>query len=51
MDGLPDDLSWDAFVKQYGQAGSENFQRQRAEIFHRILALPAYRAPAGAKKE
>ena len=50
LEGLPDDLSWDAFVKQYGQAGSENFQRQRADLFHRILALPAYRAPAGAKR-
>ncbi len=43
LEGLPDDLSWDSFVKQYGQAGSENFQRQRADLFHRILALPAYR--------
>ena len=51
MEGLPDDLSWDTFVKQYGQAGSENFQRQRADIFHRILALPAYRAAEGAKKK
>ena len=51
LDDLPDDLSWDTFVKQYGQAGSENFQRQRADIFHRILALPAYRAPEGAKKK
>ena len=42
-EGLPDDLSWDTFLKQYGQGGSENFQRQRADIFHRILALPPYR--------
>ena len=45
LDELPADLTSDAFVKQYGEAGSEAFQRQRAEIFHRILALPAYRAP------
>ena len=51
LEGLPDDLSWDAFVKQYGQAGSESFQRQRADLFHRILALPAYRAPAVPKKK
>ena len=51
LDELPDDLSWDTFVKQYGQAGSENFQRQRADLFHRILALPAYRAPGVAKKK
>jgi len=43
MDGLPDDVSWDTLQKQYGEAGSENFQRQRSEIFHRILALPPYR--------
>jgi len=51
MDGLPDDLPWDTFVKQYGQAGSENFQRQRVDLFHRILALPAYRAPESPKKK
>ena len=49
LEGLPDDLSWDSFVKQYGQPGSENFHRQRADLFHRILALPAYRAPAAPK--
>ena len=51
LDGLPDDLSWESFVKQYGEAGSDNFQRQRADIFHRILALPPYRAPEGPKKK
>jgi hypothetical protein len=51
IEGLPDDLSWENFVKQYGEPGSENFQRQRADIFHRILALPPYRAPEGAKKK
>jgi hypothetical protein len=50
LDGLPDDLSADAFVKQYGKSGSENFQRQRADLFRRILDLPAYRAPQGKKK-
>jgi hypothetical protein len=50
LEGLPDDLSWEKFVKQYGEPDSENFQRQRADIFHRILALPPYRAPEGAKK-
>ena len=50
LEELPDILSWDTFVKQYGQAGSENFQRQRADLFHRILALPAYRA-AGTREE
>jgi len=50
LEDLPDDLSWEAFVKQYGQADSENFQRKRADLFHRILALPAYRA-AGPKKK
>ena len=50
VEGLPDDLSWDAFQKQYGEGGSENFQRQRSEIFRRILALPAYRAPGEARK-
>jgi hypothetical protein len=50
-EGLPDDLSWDTFLKQYGQGGSENFQRQRADIFHRILALPPYRAPEHPKKQ
>jgi hypothetical protein len=51
LEGLPDDLTWDAFVQQYSQPGSESFQRQRADIFHRILALPAYRAPETAKKK
>ncbi len=51
MEGLPDDLTWDSFVKQYGEPGSENFQRQRADLFHRILALPAYRAPEATKKK
>ncbi len=51
MEGLPDDLSWEAFLNQYGQTNSETFQRQRADIFHRILALPAYRAPEGPKKK
>jgi hypothetical protein len=50
LDGLPDDLTWEAFVKQYGQPGSDSFQKQRADLYHRILALPAYRAPAGAKE-
>ena len=50
LEGLPDDLPWDTFVKQYGQAGSQSFQRQRADLFHRILALPAYRAPEAVKK-
>src|SRR5208283_3763421 len=45
LEGVPDDLSWANFVKQFGEAGSESFQRQRAELFHRILALPPYRAP------
>ncbi len=44
LNDLPDDISWDAFQKQYGEGASENFQRQRSEIFHRILALPPYRA-------
>ncbi|MEI8374583.1 MAG: matrixin family metalloprotease [Planctomycetota bacterium] len=51
MEGLADDLPWDTFLKQYGEAGSENFQRQRADLFHRILALPAYRAPENPKKK
>ena len=51
LESLPDDLSWDSFVKQYGQAGSESFQRQRAELFHLILALPAYRAPDVVKRK
>jgi hypothetical protein len=50
LEDLPDDLTWDSFVKQYGATGSESFQRQRADLFHRILALPAYRAPETAKK-
>ncbi len=50
LEGLPDDLPWETFVKQYGQPGSESFQRQRADLFHRILALPPYRAPGGGKK-
>ena len=44
LNDLPDDISWDTFQKQYGEGASENFQRQRSEIFHRILALPPYRA-------
>lgn len=51
LEDLPDDLSWNSFVRQYGQPGSESFQRQRAELFHRILALPAYRAPDTPKKK
>ena len=51
LEGLPDDLSWDSFVKQYGQRGSDNFQRQRTDLFHRILALPAYRPPTAANKK
>jgi hypothetical protein len=50
LEDLPGDLTWDSFVKEYGGAGSGNFQRQRADLFHRILALPAYRAPEGSKK-
>ncbi len=50
LEGLPADLAWDDFVKQYIEGRSESFSKERAEIFHRILALPPYRAPAGAKK-
>lgn len=50
LDDLPDDLAWDAFQRQYGERASENFQRQRSEIYHRILALPPYRAPEGKNK-
>ena len=45
MDDLPESVSWDEFQKQYGEANSDDFGRQRADIFHRILALPPYRAP------
>jgi hypothetical protein len=51
LDGLPNDLTWENFVNQYGGANSENFHRQRADIFRRILALPAYRAPETQKKK
>ena len=51
LEGLPDDLPWDSFVKQYGHAGSDSFQRQRADLYRRILSLPAYRAPGTAKKK
>jgi hypothetical protein len=50
LEGLPNDLTWDNFVKQYGQPGSDNFQRQRADLYHRIVALPAYKAPEHPKK-
>jgi hypothetical protein len=50
LDKLPEDVSWDKFQKEYGEGSSENFQRQRADIYHRILALPPYRAPAATKK-
>ncbi len=50
MDDLPDDLSWDAFQKQYGEGASETFHRQQSEIYHRILALPPYRAPEAKNK-
>ncbi len=50
LDGLPEDLSWDTFQKQYGEGASENFQRQHREIFHRILALPPYRAAEAKSK-
>ena len=50
VDDLPDDLTWDAFQRQYGEGASENFQRQRHEIYHRILSLPPYRAPEGKNK-
>jgi hypothetical protein len=51
LEGLPDDLPWDSFVKQYGEANTEQFQRQRADLYHRIMALPAYRAQDFAKKK
>jgi hypothetical protein len=44
LDNLPDDVSWDTFQKLYGKGDSQDFLRQRSEIFHRILALPPYRA-------
>ena len=47
LEGLPDDLPWETFVKQYGQPGSESFQRQRVDLFDRILALPPYRCREG----
>jgi hypothetical protein len=50
LDDLPEDISWDKFQKDYGEAGSKNFQRQRGEIYHRVLGLPPYRAPEGKKK-
>ena len=51
LEDLPGDPTWDSFVKEFGGAGSGNFQRQRADLFHRILALPAYRAPETPKKK
>jgi Matrixin len=50
LDDLPEDISWDKFQKEYGEGASENFQRQRGEIYHRVLALPPYRAPEAKKK-
>jgi hypothetical protein len=49
MDTLPDDIAWDKFKRDYGEGASEKFQGQRSDIFHRILKLPAYRAPHGKK--
>ena len=51
VDDLPDDLSWDAFRKQYGEGASDTFHRQQSEIYHRVLALPPYRAPEAKKKD
>jgi hypothetical protein len=51
VDDLPDDLSWDAFQKRFGEGASENFHRQRDEIYHRIVSLPPYRAPEAKRKE
>jgi hypothetical protein len=50
LDDLPEDLSWDKFQKEYGEGASESFQRLRGEIYHRVLALPPYRAPKAKKK-
>ena len=50
LDGLPDDIPWDTFVKQFGKGGAESFQRQRAELYHRILMLPPYRAHGGGQE-
>ena len=50
LEDLPEDISWEKFQKDYGEGASENFQRQRGEIYHRVLALPPYRAPAATKK-
>jgi hypothetical protein len=50
LDDLPEDVSWDKFQKEYGEGSSENFQKQRREIYHHVLDLPPYRAPAEKKK-
>ncbi len=51
LEDLPADLPWENFVKEYGGAGSDNFQRMRADLFHHVLALPAYRAPESPRKK
>ncbi len=50
LDDLPEDVSWEKFQKDYGEGASEKFRQQRGVIYHRVLALPPYRAPAATKK-
>ncbi len=44
MDGLPEDIQFDEFLRQYGASGSERFMTQRNEITQRIEALAGYKA-------
>jgi hypothetical protein len=46
VDGLPEKLPAREFETQFGNAEHPKFREQLAEIDRRILALPAYRAPA-----
>ncbi len=50
LDDLPEDITWEKFQKEYDEGVSEKFQQQRRDIYHRVLALPPYRAPAAPKK-
>lgn len=43
--GLPEGLSWTAFLERFGSTSDERFRRLREEIRTAITRLPAYRHP------
>jgi hypothetical protein len=40
---LPENVTWQAFLAEYGSAQDERFLKRRDEIRKRIVALPGYR--------